>query len=634
MLQAVDNSYVVADKAASISIKHKYHLPKIPIPASIKAKTSDYNEQLQHLLIAKAKEHGRWSDDPVYIKRFEKEFDVIAKNSKLNFLPYFLMYEDICKFARESGILQNIGRGSAGGCLISYLLKIIHIDPIKENLPFERFLSHARINANSFPDIDLDLGQRGPILEYLKEKYGVGFAQIGTFLKFKTKNAIKDAMYAVYGRNRNDKEIMDVCDSIPDSPQGVDEYDFLYGYTDSEGEEHKGNIEQNQMLRMFFAQYPEIEQVVKRLIGLPKDFGRHPSAFVISTLDLASERVPLSLMEGESGPIWVTHFEAQMVEKSGLVKADILGVVTINTIAECVAMIKDRTGSNLLEEDDKGVQLLYRLPEDSGVYTDFYRRKTDSSFQFNTDLIKGFLEQFAPTSRKDLSDLTALCRPGALDVKFLPGVSATQFYIDARSGLREPEYVHEDLEPILKETNGVVVYQEQLMQILVEFCGYSLEESDQIRSAIAKKKRDVMLKAYERVRESTGKRGWTLEQANRLCEVLEAYSNYSFNKAHACIAPNQLIKTDVGLVPMANITINSNVATYENDKLSYAKPVDVWVTGYKPVYEIELEDGSLMNMTADHMVLTNIGWIEVIKAFEMGLDVVCVKEQDVDVVKT
>lgn len=533
MMKSIETSYLIASKAGSIKIENEYHLPKISIPPYIADKSSNYDDQLYYLLMSKVKEHSRWSDDPVYVNRFKKELEVISKNTTLNFLPYFIMYEDICGFARKSGILQNIGRGSAGGCLISYYLKIIHIDPIREDLPFERFLSHARINAGSFPDIDLDLGERGPILEYLKEKYGVGFAQIGTFLKFKTKNAIKDSMYSIFGRNRNDREIMDVCDTIPDSPQGVDEYDFLYGYTDSEGEEHKGNIDVNQVLRMFFAQYPEIEQVVKRLVGLPKDFGRHPSAFVISTLDLASERVPLSLMHDKNGPIWVTQFESPMVEKSGLVKADILGIVTINTVAECVALIKERTNLDLLEEDDKGVQLLYRLPEDPKVYADFYRRKTDSSFQFNTDLIKGFLQQFAPISRKDLSDLTALCRPGALDVEFLPGVSATQFYIDARNGIREPEYVHEDLKLILKETNAVVVYQEQLMQILVEFCGYSLEESDQIRSAIAKKKHDVMLKAFDRIRESTKSRGWTLEQANRLCQVLEAYSNYSFNKSHS-----------------------------------------------------------------------------------------------------
>lgn len=524
----------IALAAQQINIKHEYHLPRISIPQHISQNTSEYDKQLYLLLMAKIKEHGRWSNDPEYVKRFKKELNVIWKNSKLNFIPYFLMYEDICSYARSQGILQNLARGSAGGCLISYYLKIIHIDPIKEHLPFERFLSHARINAGSFPDIDLDLGQRGPVLKYLADKYKAGFAQIGTFQRFKTKNAIKDAMFAVFGRNRADKEIMDVCDTIPDSPQGLDEDKFLYGYTDSEGVVHKGHLEQNETLQIFFKQYPEIEQVTKKLIGLPKGMGRHASAFVISTLDLSSERVPTMLFDDpDIGRVAVTQFEAPMIEKSGLVKADVLGLTTVKTLESVVSLIKNNAGVDLLEEDDKGVQLLYRLPEDNKVYEDFYKRKTDSAFQFNTDLIKGYIQKFAPIRRQDLSDLTALCRPGALDVEFIPGVSATQFYIDVRNMVRDPEYIHEDLAEVLSETNGVVVYQEQLMSILVKFCGYSLEESDQIRSAIAKKKRDVMLKTFDRIRSETMKRGWTLDQANKLCDVVTAYSNYSFNRSHS-----------------------------------------------------------------------------------------------------
>jgi DNA polymerase-3 subunit alpha len=532
--KARSNAMKIVERSKTINIKHEYHLPKIEIPQSILDKTDDYDKQLYFLLMAKVKEHGRWSDDPVYVARFKKELEVIWKNPKLNFLPYFLMYEDICAFARAKGILQNLARGSAGGCLISYYLKIIHVNPIEEKLPFERFLSHARINAGSFPDIDLDLGNRSPVLKYLQEKYGVGFAQIGTFQRFKTKNALKDAMFAIFGRSRTDKEVMDICSTIPDSPQGLDEADFLYGYVDSEGVYHRGHLETNETLQSFFRQYPEIEYITKRLIGLPKGMGRHASAFVISTLDISQTRVPTMVFDDEElGPVPVTQFEAPMVEKSGLVKADILGLTTIKTIERVVDLVKTNTGIDLLEEDDKGVQMLYRLPEDPGVYEDFYKRKTDSSFQFNTDLIKSYIKQFAPVCRKDLADLTALCRPGALDVEFIPGVSATQFYIDVRNGAREPEYVHEDLKEILEETNGVVTYQEQLMEILVKFCGYTLEESDQIRSAIAKKKRDVMTKAFDKVRTETSKHGWTLQQAEELCKVLEAYSNYSFNRSHS-----------------------------------------------------------------------------------------------------
>lgn len=528
------NADEIVEASKSIKIKHEYHLPKIEIPDDVAAKTDDYDKQLYFLTMKKIVEHGRWNDDPAYIARFKKEIDVIWKNDTMNFLAYFLLYEDIGTYARSKGILQGLARGSAGGCLLSYYLKITHLDPVEHDLPFERFLSHARIRAGSFPDIDSDFGNRTEILRYLKDKYGMGFAQIGTFLKMKVKSAIKQAMFALYGRPSNDFEIARLCELIPDSPQGLDEFKFVYGYTDSEDVYYKGAIDSVPELRSFFIQYPDCEELVKKLLGLPASLGRHASAFVISTLDLSDGRVPTFFVEDHDlGSVQVVQLDGAMTEKCGLVKADILGVTTIQTISDTIKRIKERHGVDLLEEDENGVAAIYRLPEDPSVFNDFYNRKTDSSFQFNTDLIKGFVRDFAPQSVKDLSDLTALARPGALDVEAAPGISATKQYILVRNGQTDPIYAHPELEPILKGTYGVVAYQESLMKILVEIVGYSLEESDQIRSAIAKKKRDVMTKAFERVREATAKRGWTSEQAQALCDVLTAYSNYSFNASHS-----------------------------------------------------------------------------------------------------
>lgn len=535
----IENTYEIMLAAKNISIKTEYHLPKIDIPEHIAAKSDDYNMQTYYLTMEKIKQHGRWSDDPVYVERFKKEIDVVMKNAKLNFLPYFLVYEDICSYARSQGFLQNIARGSAGGSLLSYYLKIIHIDPIQTDLPFERFLSHARINAGSFPDIDLDLSKRARplVMQYLKDKYNLGFAQIATFSKMKTKNAIKDAMWALYGKNRNDPEVVAVCDEIDDSPQGVDEHDFLYGYIDQEEEEHKGEIEKKEVLRNFFAAKPEIESMVQRLIGTIRGWSRHPSAFVISTLDLASCRIPtMKMTDSHIGDILVTQYDAPMVEKSGLVKADILGINTLNMVGDCVEMVKERYGVDLLEEDEKGVQLLYRLPEDKDVYADFFNKETDSSFQFNSNVIKGAVRKFIPLRREDLSLLTALYRPGSMDAMMKVGdreMSATDVYVSVRSAEMSPIYIHDDLKEYLADTHGVIVYQEQVMSVLVGLCGYSLEETDTIRSAIAKKKHEVIMATFDRIRKVTAERGWTLEQANALCDTIQAFSRYSFNKSHS-----------------------------------------------------------------------------------------------------
>jgi len=415
--QWIENTYPIAEGAKNIKIEHSFHMPEIEIPKHIKVQTDDYDQQTLLYTIELCKQHGRWNDDPKYTARLKKEISVIMKNGTLNFLPYFLLYEDICTYARANDILQNIGRGSAGGCLLSYYLKIIHIDPIATDLPFERFLSVARINAGSFPDIDCDFGDRTPIIKYLEEKYKLGFAQMCTFQKMKTKNAIKDAMWALYGKNRKDPNVEAICAFIPDSPQGVDEYGFLYGYTNSEGEYTPGVVETVPEVAKFFEQFSQVEDMVKRMIGLVRGWGRHASAYVVSTLDLSSTRVPTmkTFDKHTNEMITVTQFEASMVEQSGLVKADILGVTTIQAVADCMKMILDRTGVDYLEEDNSGTSLVYRLPEDERVYTDFYKKKTDSSFQFNTSLIKGYIQQFAPTQREHLSAMTALCRPGALD---------------------------------------------------------------------------------------------------------------------------------------------------------------------------------------------------------------------------
>lgn len=531
----VNNTLSIVDRAKDIKVEFDFHLPEIEIPDYIKAKTDDYDMQTYYYMMDRIKVHGRWNDDPVYIARFKQELDVIMKNDTMNFLPYFLVYEDVSTYSRDAGFLQSLGRGSAGGSVISYYLKIIHVDPVEAELPFERFLSHARIKAGSWPDIDMDVARtaRPAVMSYLQNKYGFGFAQICTLSTMKTKNAIKDAMAAIYQRNRNDFEIKQLCDTIPDSPQGVPEIDFLYGYTDKEGEKHIGHYDENEMLQNFFNRYPDVQGLVNKLLGIVRGWSRHASAFVISTVKLRDGRVPTLKMydNGMNDYINVTQYPAGMCEGSGLVKADLLGLNTMAMVTDCVDLLKDKI--NYLEEDENGMALIYRLPEMEGVYNDFFHQRTDSSFQFNTGVVKNAVSQFIPSERKHLAIMTALLRPGAMDAILKDDVSATQWYMDVRMGVREAYYIHEDLKPILEETYGVIVYQEQVMQILVDICGYTLEETDQIRAAIAKKKHEVMMSAFDRIREATAPRGWTKEQQDTLCTTIQAFSRYSFNRSHS-----------------------------------------------------------------------------------------------------
>jgi DNA polymerase-3 subunit alpha len=489
-------------------------------------------------MMERIKAHGRWIDTPEYKKRFQTEIDVIMNNKILSFIPYFLLYEDISQHARSVGVFMGEGRGSAGGSLVSYYLKIIHIDPVKAKLPFERFLSHPRIEGLSFPDIDGDFSDRVPIIKFLHEKYGLGFAQVVTLQTMKVKNAIKDAMWALYARNRNDPEIGAVCNTIPDSPPGGGEYAFLYGFTDREGVEHKGHVEENEMLGNFFKHYPEIEKMVKKLIGSVRGYGRHASAYVVSTLDLSKQRVPTMIMDhDELGQITVTQFAAGDVEDAGLIKADILRVANLEMVKQAMGLIKDRTGKDYMLEDSEGMAEIYRLPDDDGVYKDFYRKKTDSVFQFHTEINKAHVQDFRPTSREHLAAMTALLRPGAMDALVVnedlseeDGISATQYYLDVRSGRRKVAYVHPDLASCT--SNGVFVYQEEVMEFLV-WAGFTMAEADQYRAAIAKKKLEKMQSAFEKIRITCTERGWTSTQIQTVCNQIQAFARYSFNRSHS-----------------------------------------------------------------------------------------------------
>lgn len=520
--------------------KKEYHLPKIDIPQAIQNQTQDYNSQLLLYTMERIKHHKRWIEDPVYIDRFNKEIDVIANNSRFNFLSYFLMYEDITEYARKCGEIVGLARGSAGGSLLSYYLRLINVDPIKENLPFERFLSHARINADSTPDIDTDFSDRNPVLKYLASKYNLGFAQLCTFQTMKIKSAIKDVMWCFYSYNRNHPVVTQICETIEDSPQGVKELDYVYGFTDSEGVYTPGIIETNEVLKEFFETYPRVEDACKRLLGIVRSIGRHASGFIISTLDLSSKYTPTMKVKEADFMVNVTQFEAPMCEKLGLVKFDLLGVKTIGAVKECMALVKRDFNTDLMELDQNNVEFIYRIPEDPIIFQEMKECLVDSAFQFGTNMVKKFLPTFKPSSKKECADLTALVRPGSLDalietesIKLEDKVSATQYYIDVKNGITKGESIHSDLDPILEETNYVIVYQEQVMKILVDICGYSLEESDAIRSAIGKKKKEVILATFTKIREITKDRGWTEKQSELLCSTILAFSRYSFNRSHS-----------------------------------------------------------------------------------------------------
>jgi DNA polymerase-3 subunit alpha len=566
-IEAVQANHEIAEKAKGFQIKDRYHQPEITLPQDLQVTPLSEAEKLKVLLLRKIDQNGRMKwDDKKYTERLHKELAVICDNGINDFSRYFLFLEAWSDWTREHSILSAPGRGSGAGSLLCYLLKITHLNPFDLGLPFERFLSMGRLKRGKFPDIDWDLGQRDLLIAKLSETYGDRFAQCSTHGTLKVKSAIKDACRVLLGWNSSHPEVEKVTKSIPNTPTGVDDEKFLVGYTDPETGHHEGHIDSNPLLREFFENNPEVFKMVLKLLGIPRSVGRHASAYFISDRPIW-ESVPTCTVGGNV----VTQYTAKPSEAAGLIKFDLLRVNTLSDISGCVRLIQQRMGHKVQREriaikgesfdiwrGDLGVDQvpmpdgkildIYQLPPDPAVFADFEAGKTETVFQMNTPLLTAFCKRIKPRSLKDLSAIVALVRPGPLTADTgIPQLdenglkspfgtgnyTMTEAFIARRDGKLSTTYVHPGLEPILSETHGVAVYQEQLQQIFSDLAGYSPEEADAMRELIAKKLKDEMEKAVPEIKGRLKKCGWTDEQIHVLISLCEASASYSFNKAHS-----------------------------------------------------------------------------------------------------
>jgi DNA-directed DNA polymerase III PolC len=555
---SIENQYQIADSARYLKITDKLHQPVPEIPIDIRTAVSDPSKQRKLLLMRLIEKHGRMKwDSKAYQDRLAKEIDAICDNGALDFSDYFIFLEKWCSWAMERGILTGIGRGSACGSLLSYLLKITHLDSVALDLPFERFLSTARIKRGKFPDIDLDFSSREIMMAAFKTTYGDKYAQISTHGTIKIKTAIKDVARILLGKNSGDVEINALTKSIPNAPMGVTDKNFLLGYVDTDGNFHKGHLEQNPTLEAFFDKYPDLFKMVMSILGIPRSVGRHASATVVSDEPI-SNSVPTCIISDEPCTQYVAS-GANYVEKAGLVKFDILGLNSLKDIGGAIRLIQKTMGYNVWEETltlgeesfkitlgeltieqiplakkgEPGLILnIYDLPEVSTVFADISKGKTSSCFQISTDGITGFCERVRPTKCSELSDIIALYRPGPLDGEIEPGLTFADAYILRKSGVLPVTYPHPDLEPILKDTFGVFVFQEQIQKAF-GLAGYDEVEADLWREVLAKKKKEEVEKFIPELRTRLLERGWTAEQAQVFVSACIASSSYSFNKSHS-----------------------------------------------------------------------------------------------------
>jgi DNA polymerase III subunit alpha len=523
--EGVENNKNFASLCEAISFDKKYRLPDVDIPETITVVGQD-NRLLEYtrLLIQK---YERLPESEEYQERIEKELDVICNNGKINLLPYFITLHDICVVARNIGIAIGPGRGSAAGCLLSYLLNITQRDPIKNDLSFERFLSQGRINRGKLPDIDMDFSDPERLATALKDIYGDKIVRVCTTGTNKVKNAIRDVSRVLLNTKENPeekREVEDVCKTVSNIPQGVSDLNkWLDGY-EEDGNHVAGELDINPSLRSFFEHHPDVEKIVRGVLGIPRSIGRHAAAYCIADSPI-HEIVPICKVKGEI----CTQFTMGPIEEIGLVKFDMLGLNTLKDISSCIELIKQR---HKVEID------MYKIPEDDiSTYIEFCRGKTPTVFQFNGSVPTSVCKKVMPKNIKDLSAITAACRPGTMhaeceDENGTP-IKLIDLWIKRRRGESKTTFIHPSLEPILSETAGIFIFQEQLNRMFVECCGYSPEKADEIREIIGKKKKDKMDEILPDIKGRLKEKGWNKTQIDSVVSLCIAASSYVFNLSHS-----------------------------------------------------------------------------------------------------
>lgn len=426
-----------------------------------------------------------------YIERLEYELDVI---NKMGFCDYFLVVWDYVKYAKFNNILVGPGRGSACGSLVSYSIGITDVDPIKYDLLFERFLNPERV---TMPDIDVDFDseKRNLVTDYVTNKYGekktVG---IITFNTLGAKQVIRDL-----GRVFNLS--LPIIDDIAKS---ISSKDLKSAYFNDSKFNYLINSKE---------EYKKLYDISLKLEGLPRHISVHAAGIVMSKYDIDNI---IPLYKNPIG-IYTTAYSKDYLESLGLLKMDFLGLDNLTLISDVINEIRKNENINISFD---------KIPlDDKKTLEVFYNVDTDGIFQFESPGMKSFLRKLKVTSFDDLALALALYRPGPMD--------NIDSFIERREGKSNIDYIHPDLEEILKPTYGVIIYQEQIMQIVRKLAGYSFGEADILRRAMSKKKEEIIIREKPKFISGCIKNGYSEEIASKVYDMILKFANYGFNKAHS-----------------------------------------------------------------------------------------------------
>ncbi|MDA1169382.1 MAG: DNA polymerase III subunit alpha, partial [bacterium] len=490
--EAIDNTQKVADMCDITFEFGKNKLPKFPLP-----KNQTPNDALKELCVEGLKTRYGNAQPPNAMQRLEYELRVI---SETGFSSYFLIVSDFVNEAKKRGILVGPGRGSAAGSFVSYLTNITNIDPIKYDLLFERFLNPERV---SMPDIDLDFAddRRGEVIDYVREKYGPEHvSQIITFGTMAARAAVRDA-----GRALGFPYTF--CDKIS---KAIPQFTNFEQALAQPGE-----------LKDIYNSDPQAKTLIdmaKKLEGVCRHASTHAAAVVITDLPL-TDYAPLQLSSSSDGEKdTVTQYAMSAVESLGLLKMDFLGLKNLTIIQKTLSIIEKRHNIKIdletLPTDDKPSYQLLQEGKSVGV------------FQLESSGMRRYLKELKPTEFEDIISMVALYRPGPMD--------SIPDFIAAKHGRKKITYLHETLKPILEKTYGVIVTQDQVLQIAREFSGFSYAQADILRKAVGKKIKELLDEQQQKfIQGAITTHNVDKKTAQSVWDFIEPFARYGFNRAHA-----------------------------------------------------------------------------------------------------
>ncbi|MEK7227682.1 MAG: DNA polymerase III subunit alpha, partial [Patescibacteria group bacterium] len=491
--EALENTAKIAERC-----NVELELGKWVFPNYIGSKNKPHDEELREIVYTGLKEK-KIPKTPEILERIEYELKIISDKK---YSPYFLVATDLLRYAHEHGVLTNT-RGSAAGSMVTYLSGITTVNPLKFDLPFERFLNPDRPSP---PDVDLDIAddRRDELIEYARKKYGVdNVAQIGTFGTMMARGAVRDVARAMnFPYSTGDQ----IAKLIPFGPQG---FPMTINRAMSENPDLKKFYDENQDART-------VMDMAKKIEGNARHVSVHAAGVVISPGPL-TDYTPLQY-DTKGGMKIITQYDMYSIEEAGLLKFDFLGIRNLSIIADALERIKKLEGKDIRIEN---------IPlDDKKTFEMLARGDTEGTFQLNGSGMTRHLMDLKPTSIHDINVMVALYRPGPMD--------NIQEYIARKHGKKPITYLHPKMKDFLGTTYGVLVYQDDLLMTAIEVAGYSWGEVDKFRKAVGKKIPAEMKKQHVLFVEGCVKHGgMTLVKAEALWELFVPFQGYGFNKAHA-----------------------------------------------------------------------------------------------------